>query len=223
MKKIEDLTDQEILSLSQEDIEKIIRLKKAEEGIKLLPKPITPAYQSIPQPDKTVFFCNLFDDKLTFESVDELNLLISGIVGSITHSRIESGIDYTVKYQTKQLYPYSGDWDQVSSKKVYSFELYQQIKQVIFDNQKLKKEFDTEYKAYEVVFNESKWIEEEINNRVSEVIEKYNKLNSLCYKFKYDYMPLSEGSEDIAMAFMNKAYLLNDEQQKYVLANYKIV
>ena len=66
-------------------------------------------------------------------------------------------------------------------------------------------------------------IEDEINEKVSEVREKYWKLESFCRKLKFDYLPLSDENEEIAMKFMDKAYNLTDEQKEYVLANYKAV
>ena len=54
-----------------------------------------------------------------------------------------------------------------------------------------------------------------------EVKEKFWKLESYCRKFKYDYLPLSNGDETIAINFMDKAYSLTDEQKEYILINYK--
>ena len=61
----------------------------------------------------------------------------------------------------------------------------------------------------------------EIRERVSEVKDKYMRLNTLTRRFAVDYYPLSDNNEEMAIKFMVKAYSLNEEEKTYVLANYK--
>lgn len=42
MKNISEMTEQEIIALSDEDVQKMIKLRMMEEGIKLLDKPKVP-------------------------------------------------------------------------------------------------------------------------------------------------------------------------------------
>ncbi len=88
-------------------------------------------------------------------------------------------------------------------------------------NKKQKEQYEKELKEYEAATSDAKWIEDEINNKVLEVRDKYWKLESFCRKFKFDYMPLSDENETVAMNFMDKAYSLTEEQKEYVMANYK--
>ena len=47
------------------------------------------------------------------------------------------------------------------------------------------------------------------------------RLNDLTRRFAIDYFPLSDNNEDMAIKFMTKAYSLTEEEEEYVLSNYK--
>ena len=76
-------------------------------------------------------------------------------------------------------------------------------------------------KEYEKQLSESAELVQEITERVREVRNKYDRLETLSCKFATDYYPLSDNNEDMAMKFMVKAYSLNDEEQSFVRSNYK--
>jgi len=225
MKKINELSEQEILNLTTEDVELMIKLRKAEEGIKLVAKPRLPDYFEIKPPDLIVYSFTLFGDELVFENIEDLNKVINVIKNASSKKRVDYdwnklGSDY--KYAESELKkPYNGDWHTTKSEHVYSLELYNEISDLAAQNKKLKDQYEKELKEYEASLSEVKWIEDDINEKVSEVKDKYWELESFCRKFKYDYMPLSSDNENIAMNFMDKAYSLTDEQKDYVLANYK--
>ena len=227
MKSISELTEQEILALTTEDVELLIKFKKVQEGIKLIPKPKTPSYFEITPPDKVVYSCTLFGDGLVFEDIEELNNVINVIKGTASKFRLEydwNKLGGDFKYAKKELkQPYSGEWHSTTSSQVYSVELYNAISDLASQNKKIKTQYEEELKEYEEAVENAKWIEDEINNAVFAVKEKYWKLESFCRKFKFDYMPLSVENESIAMAFMDKAYSLTEEQKEYVLSNYKTV
>ncbi len=224
MKKINELSEKEILDLTTEDVELMIKLKKAEEGIKLLPKPKEPTYFNIKAPDVVVYSCALFGDDLVFEDIEELNKVLNVIKNAVSKYSLnydwnKLGGDF--KYARRDFKrPYNGEWHTTTSNQVYSVELYNEIVDLAAQNKKLKEQYEKEIKEYESAINDAKWIEDEINGKVLEVKEKYWKLESYCRKFKYDYLPLSNENESVAMNFMDKAYSLTDEQKEYVLANY---
>lgn len=227
MKKINELTELEVLALTTEDVELMIRLKKAEEGIKLLPRPKEPTYFDIKAPDKVTYSCTLFGDGLVFEDIEELNKVLNAIKETTSKFKLDYnwnklGSDF--KYATKELkQPYNGEWHTATSQQVYSVELYNEIVDLASQNKKMKEQFEKELKEFESAINDSKWIEDEVNNIVLDVKEKYWKLESFCRKFRYDYMPLASENKTIAMNFMDKAYSLTDEQKEYVLEHYKEV
>lgn len=226
MKNVKELTEQEILALTDGEITLRIKLKKAEEGVKLVPKPQDPSYFEIEEPDKTVYSCDMFGDDLCFENIEELTKLIQVVSGSdtkcsVTYDYNKAGSEYTYISSKLKTRGYSSrDWSSTSSKRVYSIERYNALVDMIASNKKMKEQYEKELKEYEAIISEAKWIEDEINGRVREVRDKYWKLNEYCRKFRFDYLPIADGNKDVAMKFMDKAYSLTSEQQEYILANY---
>lgn len=227
MKKINELTELEIFNLSDSDIELMIKLKKAEEGIKFIPKPKAPSLFEVKEQDMLVYSCSLLGDQLTFESVEEMNTVLNAIKETKSKFRIDYNYnksDSSKKFATRELkQPYGSEWHTTTSQRVYSVELYNEVIDLLFQNKKLTDQFEKELKEYESLLNDAKWIEDEINEIVMEVKEKFWKLESFCKKMKFDYLPLANDNEEIAMAFMDKAYSLSQEQKEYVLLNYKTI
>jgi len=225
MNKITELSEQEIYALTTDQVELMIKLRKAEEGIKLVEKPKAPDYFTIAEPDKLVYSCDLFGDELVFESIEELNSVILAIKNSETKKKANydwNKADNTKKFiQTELKSGYSSQWHTTTSQRVYSPELYNQMIDMISQNKKLKEQYEKEQKTYETAINDAKWIENEINDKVSEVRSKFWKLEEYCRKFKFDYLPLADQNHDVAMKFMDKAYSLTDEQKEYILTNYQ--
>ena len=55
MKKLNEMTELEILALTDDQIEKIVKYRKAEEGVVLMEKPIEPSYEEEPNKDITLY------------------------------------------------------------------------------------------------------------------------------------------------------------------------
>lgn len=55
MKGITEMTEQEILALTEEDVQKLIKLRMMEEGIKIMDKPEVPELFEIEPADLKVF------------------------------------------------------------------------------------------------------------------------------------------------------------------------
>lgn len=84
----------------------------------------------------------------------------------------------------------------------------------------MKEKAEKDNKEYEAQLHESAELIQEITGRVRDVRCKYERLESLSYRFANDYYPLSENNEEMAIKFMAKAYTLNDEEKSFVLENY---
>jgi len=220
MKTIDQLTEQEIRDLNYDDIELLIKYRKAEEGVKFITKPEKPEYFEIPGKDLTVYQAKFLGNSLSFNDIEDMNKLITLIKNSKGSFKIDYGVDSTY-YANPKLYPYSGEWDEITSQSVYSYKLYQEVKDLISQNKSLEDKYKKELKEYQASFDDSEWIEKEIKDKVYEVQNKYEQLENFCWIFRNDYLPLANNDEKMAMAFINKAYSLSFEQQEYILANYK--
>ena len=227
MKKINEFTEQEILNLSNEEIEKMIKFRMAEEGIKFLEYPQKPIYNEVQKPTTKAYYCHLLGQKLSFTNMEELQGLIEYLSKCKTICSIDSNYDFPegYKYFMKSKLgnaSYSSDApDTISPITVYTHKEYSDIKDKLNENSKNKKEFESKLKEYDDAINDAKWVRDEIMDRINEVVSKYDKLNTFIYRFNNEYLPLADNNEEIAMNFLNKAYLLTKEQQEYVLANYK--
>lgn len=225
MKKIQELTEQEVLALTSNDIENMINVQKAELGIKLLSMPNSPNYHTIPEQDKKVFSCELFGNELCFEAIGDLNVVID----AISKAKVKGRVDYDYnKTSSGFMYlntvlknPYQSTWDSIKSMKVYSMELYNSIVEKIQDNKKMKTSYEQLMKEYKDSLDESKEIENEIRLYYYEICAKYERLGDFCRMMKFDYMPLANQDQEVALRFLTKAYSLDENQKTYVLENYK--
>lgn len=225
MKKVSEMTEQEIMALSDEEVKVHIKFRMAEEGVKLVAKPKPPEYFKVDAPDKPVFKCGLFGDDLVFDEFDELNELLNTIQKM---SVCRSEYDYNrsssdVRCATAKLksdYSFKTPYE-IKTTSIYSRELYGSIVDLISRNKTMKDEYTKEVEAYNEAIDSSMWIEDEVKDKVNMVRNKYYALDQNLHRFKNDYLPLSGDDETIAMNFLKKAYSINEETEAYILNNYK--
>lgn len=72
MKGITEMTEQEILALTEEDVQKLIKLRMMEEGIKIMDKPEVPELFEIEPADLKTFTIPFFED-YAFTDMEEAN------------------------------------------------------------------------------------------------------------------------------------------------------
>jgi len=225
MKKITEMTEQEILALTEEDVQKIIKLRMMEEGIKIMDKPKVPELFEIAPADVQIFTIPILDG-FAFTDMEEVTKVAEVLqnvnsLRKVDYDWNKLGSDY--KYLTKkERYAFRGDSDfDVQSGWVYSSELYAKIADFAVQNKAMKEQAEKDKKEYESQLQEASGITTEIRERVSEVRSKYMRLNDLTKRFAIDYFPLSDNNEDMAIRFMTKAYSLDEEEKEYILSNYK--
>lgn len=222
MKNITELTEQEILALSQEDINLMIKLAKAEAGIKFIKEPTVPNYIKIPDPDVTVWYIQLLGSSAVFTNRSEVEKIYEQLIASksLMYSTYE-GSDYNL-YHIKGTYSdsYSKNFANIETKKVYSLALWNTIKDNADTNKKLKTEYEKDLREYNDNQSSAKDIINNINSKIYEVVKKYNTLNNYVDIFINEYIPLADDIFETAMKFMNKAYTLNEDEIKYITDYY---
>ena len=225
MKNISEMTEQEIIALSDEDVQKMIKLRMMEEGIKLLDKPKVPELFEI-EPADTQYFSIPLLDGFAFTDIEEATKVAEILKSAKSLRKVDYdwnrlGSEY--KYLKKsERYKFNGNSDfDILSGWAYSNELYAKISNFAAQNKVMKEQAEKDKKEYEKQLSESAELVQEITERVREVRNKYDRLETLSCKFATDYYPLSDNNEDMAMKFMVKAYSLNDEEQSFVRSNYK--
>lgn len=225
MKKINEMTEQEILALSEVDVQNMIKFRMMEEGIKIVDKPKEPELFEIEPADQKVYKIPFLDDYAFTDFNDAQNvaeaLRKAKSLRKVEYDWSKLGGEYKYLVQ-KERYTYNSNDDfGINVSHVYSNELYSKIVGLASQNRAMKDQVAKDLKAYEEAYNSASEITLEIQEKVNEVKEKDAKLKRLTSKFAFDYFPLSGDNESVAIKFMSKAYSLTDEEQKYILEHYK--
>ena len=225
MKELNKMSEQDILQLTDEEVEKIIKLRLAQEGIPFVQKPIEPEYFPIPEKDLTVYYIPLFGDDYLYTEYSEANALLEVLtkiksMGSYEwNSNISSDYIYFKPGKRRRYYSSQSDDLTIQSKTIYSAELYNSVYEYINQNNILKTEYKRLLDEYNNSVDSVTEIKDEVWNIVNDIRNKYYRMDSFLTKFKCDYLPLAENDIDIAMKFIVKAYGLGEETQNYIIEN----
>lgn len=225
MKKINEMNEQEILAMTEEDVQKLIKLHLMEQGIKLLDKPKQPELFEIEPADVECYTIPLLDG-FAFTDREEAEKVQQALRNATSLRKIEydwKKANDEYKYlEKKKRYSYKGESDfAIHSMFVYSTELYNKIIDFVAKNKTMKEQSAKDKQEYENNLKNSKDAISEIRQRVSDIRNKYARLDDLARRFAVDYYPLSDNNEEMAIRFLEKAYSLTEEEKEYILNNYK--
>jgi hypothetical protein len=210
MKKINELTEQEILDLTEEQIEKMIKISCAEEGVKMLKKPEKPAYHAIPPADVLPYrvsgvsplFPNIKDAEEIARIIQKSDAKDYGYEHDQRVIR-----DHTVNFSTE---PFP----------VYSLDLHKEILPLIKENERLNQSYEAAFSEYTAEKQKRDELSGCILNRIGEVRGEYAEMERIWTLYRDEYLPLS-GDETVAMAFLKKAYTVNSKTERYIEDNMK--
>lgn len=210
MKTIDKMTDQEIYDLTDKQVEKLIVIRCAEEGVRFMDEPPvmkTYGYKSI---SPSHFFYYL----------EGLNIAVLDQNDAIKIAKLLSEFDL---YRTR--YDFA-----VSNEKLYSKlniinikhtpmfdtkdeETYKSIKD---KNDKIEAEYKDQLERYERNMKKMSKIRAEIWSKVIDVRRKIDHMNHLRTLFMKEYLPLIDHDTNTAMTFFKKAYDVDDDTERYI-------
>lgn len=225
MKKINEMTEQEILALSENDIQNMIKFRMMEEGIKVIDKPKKPELFEIEPADQKVYVIPVLDG-YAFTDFAEAQKVADALREAKSFRKIDydwNKLGSNFKYlEKKDRYTYNNEGDfSISEISVYSSKLYANIVDFASQNKAMQKQVEKDMAEYDNAYTAASDITLEIRSRISEVREKHERLERLMHSFANDYYPLSGNNEEMAMKFMSKAFTLTDDEEKYILEHYK--
>lgn len=210
MKTIDKMTDQEIYDLTDEQVEKLIVIRCAEEGVRFMDEPPvmkTYGYKSI---SPSHFFYYL----------EDLNIAVLDQDDAIKIAKFLSDFDlYRIKYDftvsNEKLY---SKLDIINIKHTPMFdtkdeETYKSIKD---KNDKIKEEYKDQADKYKENTKKMSEIRAEIWSKVIDVRRKIDHMNHLKVLFVKEYLPLVDHDTDKAMIFFKKAYDVDDDTERYI-------
>lgn len=212
MKSFEHLNDNELTTLSQEEINHYIKLKKAETGIKIITLPEAPSYQDLPPPDLELYEVNgfAFSDKEKAEEIaDVLNKHIASSL-RVDYDYSRGGSDY------KYAKPFDGSLETIDIRRVYSRPVYNSIRDIIASNKKVKDAWTEIKSEYDSEEEKAGNISEDIYTKIQEARERIEKFKN--YKLRIaEYLQLANGDRDIAWNFFDKAYAVEPSVKSMIM------
>ena len=225
MKKINEMTEQEILALSENDIQNMIKFRMMEEGIKVIDKPKKPELFEIEPADQKVYVIPVLDG-YAFTDFAEAQKVADALREAKSFRKVDydwNKLGSNFKYlEKKDRYTYNNEGDfSISEISVYSSKLYANIVDFAAQNKAMQKQIEKDMAEYDNAYAAASDITLEIRSRISEVREKHERLERLMHSFANDYYPLSGNNEEMAMKFMSKAFTLTGDEEKYILEHYK--
>ena len=225
MKKINEMTEQEILALSETDIQNMIKFRMMEEGIKVIDKPKKPELFEIEPADQKVYVIPVLDG-YAFTDFAEAQKVADALREAKSFRKVDydwNKLGSNFKYlEKKDRYTYNNEGDfSISEISVYSSKLYANIVDFAAQNKAMEKQVEKDMAEYDNAYAAASDITLEIRSRISEVREKHERVERLMHSFANDYYPLSGNNEKMAMKFMSKAFTLTDDEEKYILEHYK--
>ena len=199
-KPFEQLTDNELLELTQEQIDWYIKLKKAENGIRIISCPPMPETREIPATDLILFdVCGFnFIDRETAEEVAKF-------INSKIAKAYSVNYDWSVGGDKKYAKPFTGNLVDVKLENVFSEMLYNSIKDVMISNEKIMR-------AYKDLKNEYDDMEEKATEIVEKIYKVINEARARKHQYEeyiiriQEYLRLANGDTKVAWNFFDKAY-----------------
>ena len=198
LKPFEELTDQELVELTDDMVEVYVAKACMEQGILRPPKPEPPLYADVLEPDvmvygvhagyRTLFHCSTHEDAV--RAISDLHLV-----------SVEN--DYTAHVEYAQALDVT-DWE-VKSKRVYSRARYEQLKGVLEANGKKKAVYEEKHEAWHVGEKQAEEIRERLYDVINAAVARFEEDRQIMKTFA-KYTELSNGDKRVALRFLLHVY-----------------
>ena len=217
MKYYKELTTEEMANLTDEQIEQYEKLICAQEGIKMLDRPVEPISNVDETKNLEIFKVNGFGGYLCFTDMDEAKIVMNCLKSLNTIG--------TTKYFADRKYFEVGpekDYSNkpvdisISSEMVYTKDKAVEIETALKGYKEAKKKYDTDLKEYNEAYEAKEEVIKEFKELYEEACQIMHYRQTLTRIFYRDYLPIAEGNEQIAMDFLKKAYTVNESDEAYV-------
>ena len=204
MKRFEDLTREEIVALTGEDLDLFTKKELALKGIKIVDKPVEPIKPSIKKSITVYNIVQGYSVLLRFTNKEEAYKMLeylnntSSIVG--------------ISYFSNESYITEGSGNFfMEERKEYSKKDITDNKSIIDNYKKELEKYKKENKEYEEFLNRFNIEFNNIYEKYSIIVEEEIEKKRLICTFIEEYLPLSDNSIESALKFFTLAYNVNEE------------
>lgn len=222
MKLIENLTEQEILNLTDEQVRDLCTSEHIVRGVRIPIAPKKPTIKEIDQPNSVCYYIEAIPNYL-FTTMNDAKKVYDAIMAAKPNMR---SLEY--KYFGDNVFRYpdtiiDGTYREsalsISTIKCYkSFDDVDKLASDAKENYEKQKDYKAEMEEYNREKEESDKINSIVLSRINEVKSKYNAYNAHLDVFKTLYIPVSDNKEE-AMKFFKLAYKIDKEEEDYILNN----
>jgi hypothetical protein len=217
-RKIDEMTHEEIVALTKEDLERLVKIGMAEEGIPIVDEPERTKNHSLPKEDMQVFTAHCIG-QLGFLNRDECLAVLEAISAATSRVRFEH--DYALG--CNKVYPgfsteYSdgaghADLSTVSGR---SLSQLKYVRAELEDQKKAEKAYTESVAAYRKATMAATTIRDEIYGVYYAHIGIKNRKAALQRKYE-QYMELADGNAEIAMRFLAKVETLSEDERAMLI------
>lgn len=221
-KRVEDMNDEELLALTEEDIERMVKLLMAEEGIPIYPEPKKPAYEKVEEPDGEYFTFRLFPD-IAFPTAEGIRDVIKLMQELGCERREKDYSDPVGRHEPRILKARYGNEDEfdIVSERLYGLETYKRSKAIIKENKRREKEYEDEFKK----FKESRGIAQSFRDGIWKPIREARRRERQCEQADIqfvEYLNLANGDPVQAWIFYEKAYKPSEYVECFLREKHKV-
>ena len=197
MKRFDDLTDAEVLALTDEDVERYIDLACAEAGVQLLPEKPGPAPEKPDETRDATLFEVAGQSFSTMEDAESVMKMINGL------TRLDT--NYLAGNYKDQYVSGSQSDVSITTNSVYSALRWHGIKEEMEAYAKAKKGHDSVVSSYKDCVRERNNESNSVRERVEEVHANAHEAGRLRRHLER-YIELADGDVEVARRFLLNAY-----------------
>jgi hypothetical protein len=210
MKRLEELSRDELISMTDDMRDDLADLECAYEGIPLLPaKPVKQEF-AYPQRDVALYVV----DEYSFADQSEALAYCEYVNGLKSAVRIDyeygDGLGSDFKYVKKE----RDSKTEIKKEMVYSLDAYAELKSELKNTKAMQDTYNQEAQAYKLALSERSAVYEKIDKAVRVAWDKKRREDTLACAYEKYIKLTCDG--DIAMRLLEDAYEISDEEKQSI-------
>jgi hypothetical protein len=215
VKAIEDMTDEELLALTDEDINRRVMLSLAEEGVPLLEEPEPPKYPDIPEPDGHFWWMASLDP-LLFHSSDDVSKVLSVLREMKCCTKVRNWSFPEEHFVDKVGVNHYGEAaEELSAVKVRSEGQIKGVRGLVEKKKELQQDYNERVKEFEKYLKRREEVEDAIREPIRGARQRLRDREVALVRMK-EYYALAENNFEVALRFYGKAYSFGGRMEDYL-------